>query len=368
MFPRIYGFVIALVTGIAIGSFGLQYRARPEVIAQAPNVWPEQSTEEIINVHVYEACNRGVVNISTKLIRPTSFFTEAAVEGSGSGSIIDKLGHVLTNYHVVDGARDINVTLYTGDSYPAILVGQDPDNDIAVLRISAPEEAFFPIPLGDSSTLKVGQHIIAIGNPFGLERTMSTGIISSLNRRISSKNRRSMKSIIQIDAALNQGNSGGPLLNSRGQLIGMNTAIASSTGDNAGIGFAIPSNTMLRVVPQLIEHGRVSRPTIGIVEALESEEGLVIRRITPGGPAEKAGLRGIQVTQRMIRRGPLVFQQDSIDTRSADRIVGVDDIPVKTADDLLSVIESKRPGDKVQLIIIREGRKMSVPVILGKDE
>jgi len=368
MSPRTFGCIATLTLGIVIDSLGFLYRARPEAIAQAPDIWPEQSTEEIINIRVYEVCNRGVVNISTKLIRSTSFFTEAAVEGSGSGSIIDKLGHVLTNYHVVDGARDINVTLHTGDSYPAILVGQDTDNDIAVLRISAPEEVFHPIPIGESSSLKVGQHIIAIGNPFGLERTMSTGIISSLNRRITAKNRRSMKSIIQIDAALNQGNSGGPLLNSRAQLIGMNTAIASSTGDNAGIGFAIPSNTILRVVQQLIEHGRVTRPTIGIVEALESEQGLAIRRITPGGPAEKAGLRGIRVTQRMIRRGPLVFQQDSIDTRAADRIIGVDNAPVKTADDLLSVIESKRPGDVVQLLIIREGQKMTVPVTLGTDE
>lgn len=330
--------------------------------------WPSQSPEEVINVNVYEACNRGVVNISTKLIRATSFFTESVAEGSGSGSIIDKLGHITTNYHVIEGARDINVTLYTGDSYPAILVGQDPDNDVAVLRISAPEESLFPISFGDSSQLKVGMHIIAIGNPFGLERTMSTGIISSLNRRITSKTRRSMKSIIQIDAALNQGNSGGPLLNSLGELIGMNTAIATSTGDNAGIGFAIPSNTIARVVPQLIQNGRVTRPTIGIVEALESEEGLLIRRTTPGGPAEKAGLRGFKVTRRQIRRGPLTFEQDSIDQRSADLIVGVDDQPVKSADDLLSVIESRKAGDVVRIIVIRDGRKVSVPVTLGADE
>ncbi len=236
-----------LNVGFVVG-WVFHYQLQPaEVFAQRvgseqpPSLWPAQSPEEVINVNVYEACNRGVVNISTKLIRATSFFTEAVAEGSGSGSVIDKAGHITTNYHVIEGARDINVTLYTGDSYPAILVGQDPDNDVAVLRIAAPEESLYPIPFGDSSHLKVGMHIIAIGNPFGLERTMSTGIISSLNRRITSKTRRSMKSIIQIDAALNQGNSGGPLLNSRGELIGMNTAIATSTGDNAGIGFAIPA-------------------------------------------------------------------------------------------------------------------------------
>jgi len=327
-----------------------------------PAAWPEQSTEEIININVYEACNRGVVNISTKLIRQTSFFTEAAVEGSGSGAVIDRLGHIATNFHVIDGAREINVTLFTGDSYPAILVGHDADNDIAVLRISAPEESLFPIVIGDSSSLRVGQHIIAIGNPFGYDRTMSTGIISSLNRLITSKTKRKMKSIIQIDAALNQGNSGGPLLNSRGQLIGINTAIATSTGDNAGIGFAIPSNTIARVVPQLIQNGRVSRPTIGITEAFESQQGLLIRRTTPGGPAEKAGLQGIKITVRQVRHGPIVFEQQSVDQSSADLIIGVDGTPVKSADDFLNVIESKKAGDIVRVIVVRQGQKVEVPV------
>ncbi len=333
-----------------------------------PAAWPEQSTEELINVNVYESCNRGVVNISTKIIRPTSFFTEAAVEGSGSGAVIDHLGHIVTNFHVIDGAREINVTLFTGDSYPAILVGQDPDNDIAVLRISAPEESLFPIAFGDSSLLRVGQHIIAIGNPFGYDRTMSTGIVSSLNRLITSKTKRKMKSIIQIDAALNQGNSGGPLLNSRGQLIGINTAIATSTGDNAGIGFAIPANTIARVVPQLIQNGRVSRPTIGIIDSIELRQGLQIRRTTPGGPAEQAGLKGVTVTRRQFRRGPLLIEQDSIDQSSADLIIGVDGVAVRTADDLLSVIESKKAGDTVRLTVVRQGRQVEVPVTLGSDE
>ena len=333
-----------------------------------PSAWPEQSPEEVININVYEMCNRGVVNISTKLIRQTSFFTEAAVEGSGSGAVIDRLGHIATNFHVIDGAREINVTLFTGDSYPAILVGVDADNDIAVLRISAPEESLFPIAFGDSASLRVGQHIIAIGNPFGYDRTMSTGIISSLNRLITSKTKRKMKSIIQIDAALNQGNSGGPLLNSRGQLIGINTAIATSTGDNAGIGFAIPANTIARVVPQLIQNGRVSRPTIGIIEAFESQQGLLIRRTTPGGPAEKAGLQGVKIIHRQIRRGPLIFEQDSIDQSSADLIVAVDGAPVKSADDFLNVIESKKAGEIVRVAVVRQGQRVEIPVTLGSDE
>jgi S1-C subfamily serine protease len=330
--------------------------------------WPEQSQEELINTNVYEACNRGVVNISTTLVRQTSFFTESSFEGSGSGAVIDKQGHITTNFHVIEGARDINVFLFDGNSYPAILVGADPDNDIAVLKISAPEELLFPIPLGDSTSLRVGQHIIAIGNPFGYERTMSTGIISSLNRSIASKTKRKIQSIIQVDAALNQGNSGGPLLNSRGQMIGINTAIATSTGDNAGIGFAIPGNTILRVVPQLIQNGRVSRPTIGIIQALEIREGLLIRQTTPNGPAEKAGLRGLKVTRRTFRRGPMIFEQDSVDQSSADLIIAVDGKRVKTGDDLLSYIETKRAGEVVNLTIIRESRNMDVPVTLGSDD
>ncbi len=326
MFYRVLAAFLVLNTGILIGwifhsqsqpssaSAQIQFGqptnqfSSPMLIPQAgvnaPMApWPEHSQEELINTNVYEACNRGVVNISTTLVRQTSFFTESSFEGSGSGAVIDKQGHITTNFHVIEGARDINVFLFDGNSYPAILVGADPDNDIAVLKISAPEELLFPIPLGDSTSLRVGQHIIAIGNPFGYERTMSTGIISSLNRSINSKTKRKIQSIIQVDAALNQGNSGGPLLNSRGQMIGINTAIATSTGDNAGIGFAIPGNTILRVVPQLIQNGRVSRPTIGIIQALETREGLLIRQITPNGPAEKAGLRGLKVTRRTFRRG-----------------------------------------------------------------
>lgn len=326
------------------------------------------SPEEAIHVAVYETVNRGVVNISTRSIRPEAFLLVAEIEGNGSGSIIDHQGHVLTNYHVIEGARDINVTLYNGESFPAELVGQDPDNDIAVLKISAPLEHLFPIPWGDSSSLRVGQHIIAIGNPFGLERTMSTGIISSLNRQITSKTRRSIRSIIQIDAALNQGNSGGPLLNSRGELIGMNTAIATRSGDNAGIGFAIPVNTMNRVVPQLITTGRVARPTIGILQVFETESGLLIVNMTPKGPAEAAGLQGSRVERRKVRRGFGVFEQEAVDHSQADLIVAIDGQKVKQADDLLSVIETKKAGDVVLLTVIRAGKNVQVPVTLGAGE
>ncbi len=187
----------------------------------------------------------------------------------------------------------------TGNPTPGELVGQDPENDIAVVKINAPQSTIsHPIRRFDQSAR--WKRILAIGNPFGLERTMTDGIISSLNRQLPSRNKRTMKSIIQIDAALNQGNSGGPLLNTRGELIGMNTAIATNTGDNTGIGFSIPVNTIKRVVPQLIANGRVIRPTIGITRVYETEEGIgvLVVTVTPGGPADKAGIQGFRVVRR----------------------------------------------------------------------
>jgi S1-C subfamily serine protease len=337
----------------------------PPLVLQMPEGFVPSTSEEAIHVAVYETVNRGVVNIATRSVQPEAFLMVAEIEGNGSGSIIDQQGHVLTNYHVIEGARDINVTLFNGKSYPAELVGQDPDNDIAVLHIAAPAEVLFPIPWGDSSTLRVGQHIIAIGNPFGLERTMSTGIISSLNRQITSKTRRQIRSIIQIDAALNQGNSGGPLLDSRGELIGMNTAIATRSGDNAGIGFAIPVNTMSRVVPQLIATGRVARPTIGIEKVFETEKGLLVVVLTPGGPAEKAGLQGSRIERRQVRRGFATFEQEIVDHSQADLITGIDGQKIDQADELLSVIETKKASDQVLLTVLRAGRSIQIPVVLG---
>jgi S1-C subfamily serine protease len=275
----------------------------------------------------------------------------------------------LTNYHVIDGAKQITVMLYNADAFPADLVGQDPENDIAILKINAPDSMLFPIQWGDSSNLKVGQHIVAIGNPFGFERTMTTGIISSLNRQIESKVRdRMIKSLIQIDAALNQGNSGGPLMNSRGELIGMNTAIATRSGDNSGIGFAIPINTIRRVVPQLISTGRVQRPTIGIMQVVENEKGLLVANLTPNGPAERAGLKGLKVERKKVRRGPLTVEQSVVDPSQADLIIGVDDKNVKNSDDLLGAIEAKKSGDQVVLRVVRQGQIIQVPVILGSED
>ena len=363
--------LIGLGLGWAFQGFGFGRRANADPQREGmlfPDGFVAMTTEEAINVSVYDRTNRSVVNISTNSVRPESLFSLAEIEGSGSGSVVDQQGHILTNYHVVEGAKQISVMLFNTDSFPAELVGQDPDNDIAILKINAPDTLLFPLQWGESSNLRVGQHIIAIGNPFGLERTMSTGIISSLNRQITSKTRRIIRSIIQIDAALNQGNSGGPLLNSRGELIGMNTAIATRSGDNAGIGFSIPVNTIRRVVPQLLATGRVQRPTIGIMQVFETDKGLLVVVLTPNGPAEKAGLRGSKIERKKVRRGVLVFEHEAIDHSQSDLIVGIDGQKVKQSDDLLSVIETKKSGDQVVLNVIRNGKIIQVPVILGSSE
>jgi S1-C subfamily serine protease len=327
----------------------------------------ELTAEERVNIAVYENVNRSVVNINTKGVRGESFFLiEIPSEGAGSGSVLDKQGHILTNYHVIEGAREIQVTLFDGKEYRAELVGEDPSTDVAVIRIQAPAAALYPVVLGDSTRLKVGQRVFAIGNPFGLERTLTTGIISSLNRSLPSRNGRTIKSIIQIDAAINPGNSGGPLLDSHSRLIGMNTAIASRTGQNTGVGFAIPVTSIGRVVPQLIERGRVLRPEIGIVRVYQTERGLLIATLAQGGPAEAAGLRGPRLVRERRRQGPFTYEYQSLDRTAADLIIAVDGEKIVSADEFLSAIESKRPGDEVTLTVVRDGHETPVRVRLGE--
>ncbi|MEQ8784694.1 MAG: trypsin-like peptidase domain-containing protein [Pirellulaceae bacterium] len=338
-------------------------------VARPLEVLDEFTAEERTNIAVYENTNRGVVNITTRSARADALLMmEVPTEGAGSGSILDKRGHVLTNYHVIAGAREINVTLSDGNTYEGGLVGQDPVNDIAVLRIDAPPETLFPVAMGDSLRMRVGQKVYAIGNPFGLERTMTVGIVSSLNRSLPSRSGRTMKSIIQIDAALNRGNSGGPLMDSRGKLIGMNTAIASNTGENTGVGFAIPITTIKRVVPQLIENGKVIRPDIGIARVYETEHGLVIATLSPGGPAEQAGLQGFRIVRRQRRRGPFIVEETQVDRSSADLLVAVDGKTIKTVDDLMTIIENKHPGETAVLSVVRESGRENIRVTLGEEE
>jgi S1-C subfamily serine protease len=358
---------------------GLAQEFKPAVPAAAPAVpaaapaaaTAEQYTpEERVNIAVYENVNRSVVNITTKGYQEDRFFlVEIPAEGEGSGVVLDRQGHILTNFHVIDRAQHIEVTLFDGKNYAAELIGKDPSTDVAVLKINAPAGVLFPVVFGGAAELRVGQRVFAIGNPFGLERTMTTGIISSLNRSLPSRRTgRSIKSIIQIDAAINPGNSGGPLLDSHGRMIGMNTAIASRTGENVGVGFAIPVSTIARVIPQLIAHGRVRRPEAGITRVYRTDEGLLIAALAAGGPAERAGLQGPKIVRQQKRQGPFTYELQTVDRSAADLIVAVDGKPVHSADDFLDIIESKQPGDQATLTVVRQGQRREVPVRLGTEE
>jgi S1-C subfamily serine protease len=340
----------------------------PAAVADPRAVF-DYTPEERVNIAVYENVNRGVVNITTRGFQGDRFLLiEIPSKGEGSGVVLDRQGHILTNSHVVEGARQMQVTLFDGNTYEARLVGQDPATDVAVIKIDAPPQALFPIVLGSSTQLLVGQRVYAIGNPFGLERTLTTGIISSLNRSLPSRTGGSIKSIIQIDAAINPGNSGGPLLDSHSRMIGINTAIASKTGESAGVGFAIPVNTIARVVPQLIATGHIRRPEVGILRVYQTERGLLIASLVPGGAAERAGLRGPKVVRQQRRQGPFVYEVQTVDRAAADLIVGVDGKPVKTADDFLDAIESKHPGEQVILTVVRGGQQRQVAVTLEAGE
>jgi S1-C subfamily serine protease len=336
----------------------------PIAAAPAANLTPEEQR----NVNVYETANRSVVNIDTTMVEVDNLWgMRREAEGSGSGVVVDRQGHILTNYHVIDGAQEsgrIEVTLASNKTYPAALVGGDKEFDIAILKVDAPTEELLPVALGSSDQLRVGQRVFAVGNPFGWDGTMTTGIISSLNRNLPSRvPGRQMQALIQTDAAMNPGNSGGPLLNSNAEMIGMCVAIASRTGQNSGVGFAIPINRIRSILPDLMTHGHVVRADIGISEVMETSGGLVIGRLNPDGPAAKAGLQGFEVVVR--RQGP--FVQTSIDRSKADRIIAIDGDPMQTGVQFRDKIWDHRPGDVVTLTIVRGGQQLDIDVTLGGD-
>ena len=328
------------------------------------------SPDERINIAVYEKANRSVVNITTKVrSEDFFFFSETEQEGSGSGCVIDNDGHIITNNHVVEDAVQnrgtITVTMFDSSTYEAEVVGTDWQTDLAVLRVPASRDKLFPVELGDSSNLRVGLRVFVIGNPFGLDRTLTTGVISSLNRTLPVSKLRAIKGIIQTDAAINPGNSGGPLLDKHARLIGLNTAIVGPAGQSSGVGFAIPVNNINRVMPQLIKYGRVIRADIGILAVYQLDgKGLLVNKLARGGAAADAGLRGPRVEVR--RRG--IVEQRVIDPTKADLLVAVDDQKVLKFDELLAYVESKKPGDVVKVRFMRDGKSYETEVRLKASE
>lgn len=329
--------------------------------------------DEIQNISVYAKCSPAVVNINTQVTGVNWFLEPITQEGgSGSGAIIDKRGYVLTNVHVIKGASKIYVSLSDGTQYQAQIVGQDADSDLAIIKFDPPQGTnLSTITFGDSTNLKVGQKVIAIGNPFGFERTMTTGIVSALGRPIKdSSTNRIIRNMIQTDSAINPGNSGGPLLDTNGKMIGINTMIYSSSGNSAGIGFAVPASTAIRVSSDLLKYGKVRRGQIQIqlvqlnnlianYANLDISQGLLVNRTTKGGNAEKAGI--IQGTQAVRYYNSTIYL-------GGDIITAIDDIAVTSIADYYSALEAKRPGDTVTIILHRNGKDRKVTLTLAEPD
>ncbi len=365
------GMVVALPPGTLPNQETQQRQLTPSQIGNtAPNPDEREFTSEDTSaISVYEAANQSTVNInvSGERVQRNGFFLERVkIEGSGSGWVLDRDGHVVTNHHVVLDSDNVEVTLFDGSSYPATVIGVDPPNDVAVLKVNAPAALLQPATLGDSSTLKIGQRIFAIGNPFGLERTMTTGIISSLNRSLPAKTtQRTIRNVIQIDAALNQGNSGGPLLDRQSRLVGMNTAIASTNGGNTGVGFAVPVNTIRRIVAELIKHGRIVRADMGLEKVMITDLGLLVVELNPNGPAAAAGIKPV-IVREIQRVGNVMIQREGRDP-DADILQSIDGAPVTSADDLHEILDSKRPGQTIDVGLLREGKQVVARVTLVSD-
>jgi S1-C subfamily serine protease len=356
-------FLILLLTvliGVAVWRFwpagtGLNPEAQPRPVAARGSL----SEMEKANIEVYQKRSPSVVHVTNLTEgRGLSLNLQEIPQGTGSGFMWDEDGHIVTNYHVVKGASAARVLLADQSSYEAQNVLAYPDKDIAVIWIKAPKSKLHPILVGSSHDLKVGQITYAIGNPFGLDQTMTTGIVSALDREIHSATGRPIRGLIQTSAPINPGNSGGPLLDSEGRLIGMTTAIVSPSGAFAGIGFAIPVDEINQVVPQLIQHGKVVRPILGlqlakdqVAEQLGIDEGVLILRVVPNGPAAEAGLRGTS-------------QNRSGQVQLGDVIVAIDGKPVKNSNDLYNIMEQYKPGDTVTVTVIRDRERRDFKVTL----
>jgi S1-C subfamily serine protease len=330
--------------------------------------------QEIITV--YDAVGLGVVNITNRSYGYDFYFRPVPQEGSGSGIVYDTEGHIITNYHVIEDADELFVTLPDETTVPAVVVGADASNDLAVLQVDVSPDLLHPIPLGESGDLSVGQFVVAIGNPFGFERTLTVGVVSALGRVIESPDDRFIGEIIQTDAAINPGNSGGPLLDLSGRIIGVNTAIVSPSQASAGIGFAVPVDTVRRVVPELIARGYYPHPWFGVRylwnltperasilrEAgmdVEDSGGVLIVEVVAGSPADEAGLRG---GQRQVRIGRMLLLV------GGDILTAVDGEPIADDRDLLRYLDTQtRIGQTIQVTVWRDGQQLTVPVVLTEE-
>lgn len=367
----LFGTLVALAAYWSGARWGPREPPSVEAIAQQnkPVSTAVLTDEEVRTVQVYRQAAPAVANIITRAVEYDFFENAVPVEGAGSGFVIDPRGYVLTNNHVVEGAESIEVTLGNRSRYPAKLVGTDPRSDIALVKIDPKETTLTALPLGDSDSLQVGQKVFAIGNPFGFSSTLTTGVVSALGRTVQTSETTAIDQAIQTDAAINRGNSGGPLLNSRGEVIGINSAIYTPSGTTAGIGFAIPINTAKSVAQDLIKEGRVRRASLGVSTialwpeladalALPVQEGLLIQRTVARSPAASAGLRGgdravIAGLRRIIIGG--------------DVIVALDGQEVASVLDFNLTMNRKRPGDQLRVTIYRGSRKTDLSVTLGQE-
>jgi S1-C subfamily serine protease len=324
--------------------------------------------DESINVRIYRQASPAVANILTKATEYDFFMDPVPVEGAGSGFVIDPRGYILTNYHVVEGAQSIEVVLGDQSRHPAKFIGADQRNDVALIKIDPKGKPLVALPLGDSSAIQVGQKVLAIGNPFGFQSTLTTGVVSAIGRTVQTSQSTFIEEAIQTDAAINRGNSGGPLINSHGEVIGINSAIYTPSGTTAGIGFAIPINTAKSIANDLITSGRVHRAFLGVetisivgglAEALDLpvQEGLLVETVTKEGPAAAAGIHGgDRVAQAGMRRFYI----------GGDVIVGLDGQKVASQFDVNLVLNHHRPGDTITVTLYRGGKKMDIPVKLGE--
>ena len=322
---------------------------------------------EQLVINLYERAGPSVVHITTRVVTMSFFFGPLSSEGTGSGFVLDDAGHIVTNYHVVENAESITVIFADETETAARVIGVDPRNDLAVLAVDELPPDIQPLPLGDASELRVGQRAIAIGNPFGLEQTLTTGVISALGRPLQTESNNFIFNVIQTDAAINPGNSGGPLLNSRGEVIGVNTAIREGA---EGIGFAVPVDTVQRIVPVLIEEGTYPHPSLGLLgysitpglaEALQLpvEQGILAAQLYRDGPAAQAGVRGAQQEVIIRNRRMLV---------GGDILTAVNGAPVRDWNRLLEYLAlNTQVGDTVILTLIRDGRELELPVVLARE-